>query len=152
MADFEVNGAESFLLLSKALKNAGRTEMRKELHKGVRKAARPLIPKARKAAREKLPKRGGLADQVAREPARTQVRTGADPGVRVVIGKKRGGARATNRGLIRHRVFGQDVWVEQRIEPGWFDNAMVGEKAAIQRDIEQAMTEVVDQIARGVGR
>lgn len=151
MADFEIHGAESFLNLSKALKHAGRTEMRKELHKGIRKAARPLIPKARKEARSKLPQRGGLAERVAREPARTQVRTGSDPGVRIVIGTKRGGARATNRGLIRHPVFGQDVWVEQRIEPGWFDNSMMGEKAAIQRDIERAMLNVVDMISRGVG-
>lgn len=152
MADFEIHGAESFLQLSKALKHAGRTDMRKELHKGVRKAARPLIPKARAEARRRLPKRGGLAELVAREPARTQVRTGADPGVRIVIGKKRGGARATNRGAIRHPVFGdKSKWVEQRISPaGWFDESMMGEKRAIQRDIEKAILNVVDQISRGV--
>ena len=151
MADFEIHGAETFLQLSKALKHAGRKEMRKELHKGVRKAARPLIPKARAEARRRLPKRGGLAELVAREPARTQVRTGSDPGVRIVIGKKRGGARATNKGAIRHPVFGQDVWVEQKISPaGWFDESMMGEKRAIQRDIEKAILNVVDQISRGV--
>ena len=152
MADFEVNGAEAFLLLSKALKNAGRTEMRKELHRGIQRAAKPLIPKARAEAKRRLPKRGGLADQVAREPMRVQVRTGRDPGVRIVVGKKRGGARQANRGVIRHPVFGQDVWVEQKVDPGWFDEPIAGEKPAIQRDIEKAMHEVVDQIARGVRR
>lgn len=153
MADFEVHGADNFLLLSKALKNAGRTEMRKHLHSGIKKAARPLIKIARAEAKERLPQRGGLAEQVSKEPMRTQVRTGRDPGVRVVVGKRRGAAQSTNRGEIRHPVFGnRDTFVTQRIKPGWFDNRMMAEKPAILRDVEGALIEVVDEIARGVRR
>jgi hypothetical protein len=151
--DFTVRGTGDFIRLSKALKAAGRTELRKELHKGMRKAARPLIPKARAEARARLPQSGGLADQVAREPARVQVRTGRDPGVRVVIGRKRGGARQANRGVIRHPVFGnRDVWVDQRVRPGWFDDPMRGEAPAIRRDVLRAMDDVADQVVRDAKR
>jgi hypothetical protein len=147
--DFEVHGADQFLKLSKALKNAGRTELRKELHKGIRQAARPLIPAARAEALRRLPKSGGLAAQVAKEPARVQQRTGSDPGVRIVIGRNRGGARAANRGVIRHPVFGnREVWVDQRVQPGWFDDSMKASAPEIRRGIERAMDAVIDEIVR----
>lgn len=150
MADFEVHGADQFLMLSKALKYAGRTDMRKKLHRGIAKAAKPLIPKARAEARRRLPQSGGLAAQVAKEPMRAQVRTGNDPGVRIVVGRKRGGARSANRGVVRHPVFGRDVWVDQAVRPGWFDESLMAEKRPIQRDVEVALQEVADEIARGV--
>lgn len=149
-SDFEIRGADQFLRLSKALKAAGETGMRKELHAGMRKAARPLIPRARAAARQRLPKRGGLADQVAREPARISVRTGRDPGVRVTIGKRRGGAQSANRGVIRHPVRGGG-WVEQEVPGGWFDDTNDEAAPEIRRELEKAMQVVVDKIAKEAG-
>lgn len=150
---FEVRGADQFLQLSKALKKMGDGgAMRKELHKGVKKAARPLIPKAKQEAKSRLPQRGGLAAQIAKEPARTQVRTGSrNFGVRIVIGKKKGGAWAANRGVIRHPVFGnREVWVEQKVQPGWFDDPMKESAKDIREDIRAAMNDVVDKVARSV--
>lgn len=147
--DFEVRGADDFLKLSKALKHAGRTEMRKGLHKGLRVAAKPLIPKARAEALRRLPKRGGLAQQVAKEPMRVQVRTGNTPGVRIVVGKKRGGARAANRGVIRHPVFGnRDVFMDQKVRPGWFDDPLKASAPEVRRDLERAIDDVANQIVR----
>lgn len=149
MTDFDITGADDFLRLSKALKAAGRTEMRKELHKGLRVAAKPLIPKARAEALARLPQRGGLARQVAKEPARVQVRTGRTPGVRIVVGKKRGGARQANRGFIRHPVFGnRNVWVSQKVPPGWFDDPMRASAPAIRRDLADAIEAVAAQVVR----
>lgn len=149
--DFRVRGADDFLRLSKALKAAGRTELRKDLHKGLRKAAKPLIPKARAEARSRLPQRGGLAAQIAKEPARVQVRTGKDPGIRILIGKKRGGARAANQGRIRHPVFGNpEVWVDQQVKPGWFDDTMKGAAPAIRRDLLRAMEDTAGQVIRDI--
>lgn len=150
MDDFEVRGADQFLKLSKALKHAGRTGLRKELNAGMRRAARPLIRKTRDEARRRLPSAGGLAAQVAKEPQRIQVRTGRTPGVRVVVGKKQGGARAANKGVIRHPVFGnREVWVDQKVAPGWFDDPLRSSAPAIRRDVERAMQDVIDQIVRG---
>lgn len=148
---FEVAGADQFLQLSKALKKMGDGgATRKKLHKGVKKAAKPLIPKARAEAKSRLPSSGGLAQQVAREPARIQVRTGKNFGVRVVVGKKRGGAQAANRGVVRHPVFGQDVWVDQKVKPGWFDDPMKESAKDIREDVRAAMNDVVETIARSV--
>ena len=151
--DFTVRGTDDFLRLSKALKAAGRTELRKELNKGIRKASRPLIPKARAEARRRLPQRGGLAAQIAKEPMRVQVRTGQNTaGVRIVVGKKRGGARSANRGSIRHPVFGDKTkWVEQPVTPGWFDDPMREGAPQIRRGVKGAMQDVVDQIVREAG-
>lgn len=150
--DFEIHGADQFLALSKALKHAGRTELRKELNKAMRTGAKPLIPKARASAMARLPQRGGLAQQIAKEPTRVQTRTGKDPGVRVVVGKKRGGARAANRGVIRHPVFGnRDVWVDQQVRPGWFDEPMAASAPEIRKALEQGIEDVAAKVVRDVG-
>ena len=150
MADFEVQGADRFLRLSKALKEAGRKDLRRELHAGMRKAARPLISKTRSEAGRRLPQRGGLARQVAKEPQRVEVRTGRTAGVRLVVAKKAGGARGANRGVIRHPVFGnREVWVDQKVPAGWFDDPIKAEATAIRRDVERAVQNVIDRIARG---
>lgn len=151
--DFRVEGAEKFLRLSKALKAAGQTELRKELNKSMREAVKPLIPKVKDAARNKLPQRGGLAAQVAKAPVRAQVRTGnATAGVRLVVGKRRGSAAAsTNRGVVRHPVFGRNTWVEQRVEPGWFDATLEREAPGETRQaIEQALEAMADKVRRDV--
>lgn len=151
--DYTVRGAEEFLRLSKALKHAGRTELRKELNKGMRRAAKPLIPKARAEALKRLPSKGGLAKQVAREPMRVQVRTGRNPGVRIVVGRKRGGARGANRGSIRHPVFGnRQVWVTQPVPPGWFDEPLSDSAPAVRRDLERALHDIAEQVVRETRR
>jgi hypothetical protein len=151
MAEFEVRGADDFLRLSKALKQAGRTEMRKELHKGLKDGATPLLPRAKAAARAKLPQRGGLAAVVAREPMRVQVRTGSTPGVRVVVGRRKGGAQAANRGVIRHPVFGRPgSFVSQPVPQArdWFDGTMRRHAPDVRPDLERAMERVIDRIVR----
>jgi hypothetical protein len=151
VSDFEVTGAEDFYRLSKALKAAGRTDLRKELNKSLRAAAKPLIPQTRAAARQMLPKRGGLADAVARVPQRVQVRTGqATAGVRIVVGKNRSAARASNRGLIRHPVFGnRQAWVEQKVPSGWFDDTLRRSGREVLPALEQAMQDVAEKVVRG---
>ena len=150
--DFEVRGADQFLKLSKALKHAGRTELRKELHKGLRDGAKPLIPKARAEALRRLPSSGGLAKQIAKEPMRVQVRTGRTPGVRIVVGRKRGGARQANRGVIRHPVFGnRDVWVDQKVPPGWFDDPLRKGAPGVRPELEKAIDRIADRIVREAG-
>lgn len=154
MADFEVRGADDFLKLSKALKAAGQTEMRKELNKGLRQGAKPLIPKARAAARARLPRAGGLAAQVARSPVRIRVSTGRDAGVSVVVGKGKGGAIATNKGVIRHPVFGRPgSFVSQRVPQaeGWFDDEMRREAPSVLPALEQAIEAVAERIVREAG-
>lgn len=156
MSDFEVTGADEFLRLSRALKDAGRTDLRKELNTGIRRAARPLVAKTRAEARRRLPQKGGLAEKVAKAPQRVQVRTGArTAGVRIVVGGGSHGARATNRGVVRHPVFGnRDVWVTQDVPAatGWFDEPIRASAPEIRRDIEAAVVAVADQVVNEARR
>lgn len=149
-ADFEVRGAEQFLALSKALKAAGQTEMRKEMNAELRKAAKPLIQDTRSAALQTLPKRGGLAALVAREPQRVQIRTGTKTaGMRIVVGRRRGGAQATNRGQVRHPVFGNSkAYVNQQVPSGWFDDTLAGSGPKVRPYVEAALNHVAQEIAR----
>jgi hypothetical protein len=150
MSDFKVKGTEDFLKLSKALKAAGRTELRKELNKRLRAAAKPLIPEARAEARRTLPQAGGLADLVARAPMRVQVRTGQQAGVRIVVGKDRSGARAANQGLIRHPVFGnREKWVTQKVPSDWFDRPLRDSAPRVLPELEKAIQSVLEDIVRG---
>lgn len=161
--NFEVNGAEQFFRLSKALKAAGRVELRKELNKELRRAAKPLVGRTRQAALTELPKRGGLAALVAREPQRVQVRTGAaTAGVRIVVGKRRGGAQSTNAGVVRHPVFARSdqtrkewKWVSQKVPGGWFDRTLERDAPVIALPaLEAAINRVAQQVvneARGRG-
>lgn len=147
MSDFTVKGADDFLALSKRLKAAGEGDLRKALNKGLREAAKPLIGKTRAAARQKLPRRGGLAALVAKEPQRVQVRTGNSAGVRVVVGKSRGAAQAADRGVVRHPVFGRDTFVEQKVDPGWFSETAQDEAPAIRDDVADVLEDFTRRVS-----
>lgn len=155
MSDFEVRGADQFLALSKALKAAGRTELRKELNKGMRDAAKPLIPKAREAFKAELPHRGGAGAYIAGKRMRAVTRTGRDPGVNIVVAKQ--DPRLDSEGRLAHPVFGQRradgrrVIAVQRVKPGIFSSAMQKEAPAIRGALEGAMQAVIDTIVRGAG-
>lgn len=145
--------ADDFFKASKALKKAGEKELRKELNKSLRTAVKPLIPRTRVAALRTLPSRGGLAKAVSRAPQRVQVRTGQETaGVRVVVGKRRGSAaRDANDGTIRHPVFGNtEVYVEQQVTPGWFDDTMKREAPSVKPAVEDAVLAMIDRIVREV--
>lgn len=154
MNDFEIRGADDFLRLSKALKEAGHGELRKELTAGMRQAAKPLIAQSRQEALRRLPKGGGLAKQASKVPQRVQVRTGvATAGVRIAVGTKGGVARAANRGLIRHPVFGnRDVWVDQHVPAGWFDDTMRAGAPVVRPELEAAIDRMAEKIVREVKR
>jgi len=148
---FKVRGAEDFLRLSKALKGAGALDLRKELHREMSKAARPLIPQARAAARLQLPQRGGLAARIAKKtPIRAQVRTGVDTaGVRITAGKRRSAAwTADQLGYVWHPVYGnRKAWARTCTREGWFSSTLDANSAkAIRPAIEAAMGTIAAKV------
>lgn len=147
--DFQVTGADQFLRLSKALKHAGRTQLRKDLNSGMRQAAKGLIPKTRAAALDgRLPDAGGLAQRVAKAPQRVSVKTGRDPGVSIVAGKRGSGARAADAGVVRHPVFGRKQYVNQSVQPGWFTDTLRRSAPDVLPALEQAISDVMDRVVR----
>lgn len=152
MSDFSVTGADQFLKLSKALKAAGRTEMRKQLNKGMRTAAKPLIPIARAAFIAGLPHGGGAGEFVAAKRMRAATHTGRDPGVSIVVAKE--DPRLDSEGRLVHPVFnrkradGKRVTVVQQVTPHIFSDAMSKEAPQIRGALEAAIEAVADQIVK----
>lgn len=144
--DFEISGGAEIARLSKALKDAGRTGLRKELNKGLRDAAKPLIVKSRAEAQRRLPRRGGLAAKIAKAPQRVAVRL---DGVSIVAGKRRSASGTTNNGTVRHPVFGnRKVWVVQRVTPGWFEAPMRDGAAEVRPELQAAMERIAEKVVR----
>lgn len=144
-------GTDDFYRLSKALKAAGETELRKELHKAVRDAAKPLVPKVKNAAREALPKRGGLNERIARKPIRAQTRTGAKTAGARIVGTKVD--PRINEGRVYHPVFGRKPGVVQQVPEarGYFDETLEREGPAVRQAILQTLSDFTDRIVRERG-
>lgn len=148
MSDFEVRGADDFLKLSKALKRAGRGDLRKELNKAMKVAAKPLVNVARDAFRSGLPSGGGLNAFMAKKPITVVTRTGKDPGVSVKVAKA--DPRLDSAGRLTHPVFGRRPNVVQQVQPGIFSTAMQAETPEIRGDLEQALENFAERIVREV--
>jgi hypothetical protein len=143
-----VGGAEDFLRLSKALKAAGQTELRKELNKAMRNAAKPLLPKVRQAARDTLPKKNKLNERIAKKPFRVQTRTGANTaGVRIVGSKV---DPRINEGRVYHPVFGRTPGVVQRVTPGYFDKTLTEHGPQVRDDLAKALDDFAETLIQGL--
>lgn len=145
-----VTGAEGLARLGRALKQTDRRDLRKELLRGVRRAAKPMVPAARAAAAEHLPHRGGLAAQVA--GAKWNVRTrlqGRGAGIRVTGAWTSEGQQhdlsKMDSGHLRHPVYGhRDRWVGQSIRPRWFSDAMNDQAPNIRSEL----VDVIEDVSR----
>jgi hypothetical protein len=149
-----VQGAEDFLALSKALKAAGKAGLRKELHKAVAAAAKPLLPKVKEAARTSLPRAGGLNQRIARKPIRVQARTGEKTaGVRIVGSKV---DPRINQGRVGHPIFGRKGkpknggknWAVQNVPGavGYFDKTIEEGAPGVQGSVAQVLEDFAARI------
>lgn len=147
-----VRGADDFLRLSKALKEAGQAGLRKELHRAVTTAAKPLIPKVRAAALANLPKHGKLNERIARKPYRAQTRTGVQTaGVRIVGTKV--DPRINSQGRIAHPVFGRPGSTVVQMFPeakGYFDETLAGSAPQVRADVLEVLRTFPDRIVAQV--
>lgn len=147
MSDFEVRGADDFLKLSKALKHAGRTGMRKELNKRIKTAAKPAIKAVRDAALSDFPQRGGAGVFFAKKRASVVTATGKDPGVKVRFAKA--DQRLDSQGRLSHPVFGRPgSRAVTNIRPGILSDGFQSSAPTIRGEVEQAIQSVVDDIVR----
>lgn len=156
--EVRVKGADELERIARRLKEAGNKNLRKELYRGLARAAKPTAAAGRRAALEELPKRGGLAKKIASSRYSTKTRAaGQKVGVRITAkGPKNAGGgeidiRSLNRGRLRHPVYarGDDrkkwTWVDQSVPPGWWEDAM---QIAADEEIRDALLAVLDEIAR----
>ena len=154
-----IRGADNLLALSKKLKAAGQTELRKELHKAMRNVAKPLVPKIREAARKQLPTAGGLNDRIAKKPYRAQVRTGAKTaGVRITGTKV--DPRINREGRVWHPVFGREGKaanggrnsVVQKVPSaeGYFDETLRDEGPEVREELRSTLAAWSERLLRGI--
>lgn len=152
MADggFDITGSKDLAQAARALKDAGDGELRKELMRRVRDAAKAAVPDIREAARSKLPKSGGLADRVASQAYAVRASYAASGATVRVTGSGMKGLRAIDAGQVRHPVFGRDDWVSQQVEPGFFSETLDGHAPKVRQEIENAVDDIRHRIDRSV--
>lgn len=146
--DLSIRGAEQLGDLAKQLRAAGDEGkgLKRELYRGLNRATKPLKAEAQKEAGSRLPQSGGLAALVAKSKFSTRTRTGRDPAVTITA---KGTGATTDKGFVRHRVFGRGPWVRQSVEPGWFTDTMRAGAPAVRKELNEAIETVADQIRKG---
>lgn len=134
------------------LKAEGERGLRLEMNRTIRAIAQPLVDAVRAEAREKLPKSGGLAEVQAEQAIRIAIVTGSrSAGVR--IRTKTRGSMQTDKGYVRHPVFGEwrkDMPSQEIPEAtGWWSATLAARSAAITPLIVKAMNRIASRAARG---
>jgi hypothetical protein len=140
----EVKGADQLARLAKALKEQGGA-IRKDFNKALTKAVQPLSRTVKQSAASTLPRRGGLAGDVARSRVSRRVsdnRHGA--GLRVFV-KGPYDLEALDRGIVHH-----PGGPDQRIPRGWWTKPTEATGPDVRRAVEAAMEDAKKKIDRAV--
>jgi hypothetical protein len=154
------DAATEFEALARALKDAGETELRRELYKALNDAAKPVIRNIRAGLGDYMPDRyAAVLD--ADLKLTVSKRTGTNPGVtllgRAAAGYGPGSRRSltgrkvkrVNAGLLTHPVFGnREVWRTQTdgMKPGFFDAPVARSGPEVRRQIVAALHRVIGKI------
>lgn len=150
MIEPSIRGADQLGDLARALRREGESGkgLKRELYKGLQRATKPLKAKAQEAAAQSLPKSGGLNQVVAaKSKITTRIMTGSSPRVSI---QAKGVGVSTDKGFVRHRVFGGNTWVTQRVEGGWFTETMQDSASVVAKELNDAIDDVADRIKRSV--
>lgn len=149
-AGFEIRGSEDLRRLAAELKDVGENQLRRDLLKGIRDAAKPGIEAVRQSARETLPRSGGLAERVASQVYAVRTSAAGSSAKVSIAGKGMKGLRDIDSGQVRHPVYGSDTWVSQSVPPGFFTKALMGRAPSIRDGIENVIKDIDQQIDRSV--
>lgn len=142
-------GPEQLARITRQLREEANRGLQRELNKALSEATKPLRGKLADSARTTLPKRGGLADQIAASRIGTRrVPVSRGGGLRLTATNKKA-LRLLDRGKVRHPVFGdQENWVTQKIEPGWWSRPILDAGEDAQKAVQEAVGRVADRIER----
>ena len=149
----QIQGAEQLDALAHVLKDWGEVKLNRQLTGAITKATKPAKQAIRDSARRKLPKRGGLADVIARSRLSTSKRKG---GVRIRASSKHS-IKKMDQGILRHPVFADSrlernawTWVNQDVEAGWFTDPLEELAPEVRDEILKAMNDVIAELGRRV--
>lgn len=144
------SGSRDLAQAAAALKAAGDGQLRRELLRRVREAAKAAIPDVRDAARNTLPRTGGLADRVADQAYAVRASYAGSGASVKVTGDGMKGLRSIDAGHVRHPVFGREPWVSQSVDSGFFSETLQGHAPQIRQEIEHAIDDIRHRIDRSV--
>jgi hypothetical protein len=163
--DLQFQSADDFLAFSKAMKNAGRKDLRKQLNKGLQEAVKPLLPGAAEALAQTMPTRSDeLRERAGKVRQVVQVTTGRDPGVRVgvpYVRERKDGLGASNarllnlHGQLRHPFFGdREKWFNTPIPAavGWYARYYSTHTDGIRASLDDVLQSVADQVVKEAQR
>ena len=145
-------------------RHADGKRLRKELTDNIRAVLRPIVPQVKAAylagpsTRGKARRRGGSLRSLLARSVRMEVRTsGKLAGARIRADGRRMPAgmgalpkhwEGPPEGRWRHPVFGnREVWVGQESHPTFY-RAVEPNQAAAQREIDQAVRQILDKIEK----
>ena len=144
--------------ISAALKQAGDRDNLNALRRGLRAGAAPIVPALQNAARERLPKKGGLNERVARRRITVNTRLAGRSASVLIRSTKAGSNRQTNAGFVRHPVFPRGAgilrrtwdWVQEEIPAaeGWWDQTAEEKAPDVRHFLEASLDEVSLRINR----
>jgi hypothetical protein len=132
------------------------TSLRAQLLGAIRVASKPAVAAVKDAARDQLPKSGGLNEYVAKERISSSTRlSGRQAGVRI-----RAQSSTSNWGdgqtQVRHPVFGHRnrKWAETKLpNPGWFTETLQRQQPLVAAQVLVAMKAVQAEVTtRRMGR
>jgi hypothetical protein len=125
--------------------------LKEQIYEKVEEAAKEIKSKINDSARNKLPKGGGLNEWIANAPVFIRTKSGLHHDIAVFIIQTKQGhdLRSINRGRLRHLVFGRpDSWVDQKIEPGYFDDPIKKNLGKIRRSVIDAADKALREMEK----
>lgn len=153
MANLEIQGADKFLHVAKALKQAGDKELKRELGHAIKVSVAPMTQEVRDHVAQYLP--SGYAPILARDlKTRQSWRTRGETVGLLLSGyakgkRERRHVKAINKGILRHPVFGnRGAWVAQRVRPGFWDEPLANAKERPAKEIRAALDSIARKLAR----
>lgn len=147
--DVRIEGAERLAIVAGAIQRQV-PELRKDLLRGLRAAAKPTVKDIKETARVTLPKRGGLNDWVAKSSIGLRTRTsGENSGIRIEGRKTGHDVKSLDAGRLRHPLFGnRKRWFQQDIRPGFFSQTITRHDEEIRTEIYRTLDQWVDELNR----
>lgn len=128
------------------LRRLGDKDLMKAFYAGLNRATKPMKAAALTKGTTRLPRRGGLAQQVA---SKTKLGTNTARGSVAIFARGRSQARRINEGQVRHPVYGRrGAWVTQSVRPGWFTDPMQDGAPIARREVHDLLDDLAKQAAR----
>lgn len=156
--EMSVRGTDQLERVAAELKRIGGGELRKEMLKGVRRAAKPAADAAKQAVRGLPARRNtGLREQIARAITVRTKTSGKGAGVRISVQSGKLPPNKTrmpslmNKGSWRHPLFGnRDDWYPQDVEAGWFTDTLKGQSTNVRHELAAVLDDIEARIERSI--